>query len=125
MERFIKFRVQIVIGFAIYVGILVTGYSIYQGNEYNEMMSSLTMILLGFFAGVIEYAIFSGGTGKPDYDYRRFIPIYFGILILVALIGPILMIVFPNDGFELAGVVFIVTGMTLTAKHFKSKDELE
>ena len=125
MERFIRYRIRFLIGFLVYIIIFVIGYSVYQGRTNEELLISVLMIILGLFAGVIECAIMSGKVKTKEYNYRVIMPVYFVLLFLAVVFGPIMTIILSSNGYELAGVVFVVTGMTLTSRLFLEEDKTQ
>lgn len=118
MEGFVRKRYYFLMGFALYTAFVIIGVSLYRNTPLEEVMITLGLALLGFAIGIIEGVIFSSKKNTKNYDYRKIMPIFIFFIFLFAILGPIVMMLYPSDGLELAGVVFVVAGMTMSSKIF-------
>jgi len=118
MEKFIRNRVYFLMGFILYAMVVVIGISLYDDVPLIDIVVRLGFIFLGVLAGIIEVAIFANRSSTSNFNYRRLMPIFIGLILIFAIVGPVVMTLFHGEGLELGGIAFAVTGMTLTSKVF-------
>jgi hypothetical protein len=120
----IKKRMVFLFLFYCYFVTTIVGKGIYYSVDFNQVMKSLAAVLIGAIVAVIEYFVVSGRS-KKKYSYGMFGLMFVCGLLIIALVGPIIFLFYPVRLLEVAGLTFVVTGISLTLDCFLPLDKVE
>lgn len=118
MIKIVYYRYHLIGIFAVYYAIVLSVHFFVQGFAFLDIMPRLLMIPVGMFGGFLENLFIMSRKFKRTRDYGTIQPIFLFLLVTIALIGPIVVVLFADEaGFEeIAGLSFVVAGMGLASK---------
>ena len=118
MIKIVFYRYYLIGGFAVYYAIVLLFHFFSLGFELMDIIPRLLMIPVGMFGGFLENLFVMSRSFKRTRDYGVFQPIFLFLLVTIALIGPIVVVLFSDEaGFEeIAGLSFVVAGMGLASR---------
>lgn len=125
MRWFVKNRVLFTILFIVYFLVMITIKDISDGKSFSEIGFRYGLVLLGIVVGIVETSFMVRKYMSNELNQRIIAGIFLSLLLMFAVIGPILFLLFSFDEIETAGFAFIITGMTLTSKVIIKPDEEE
>lgn len=124
MEWIVKNRMLIMFCFLGYYCLILVGQGLYKGFDIDVVFGSLSMVLLGLIAAFVEHSILFGKSRKKI-EYGLFIPIFIIFLFVVSILGPVLFFFFFTiDYLQIAGLAFIIAGMSMALEFLVPVDEV-
>ena len=96
MIKIVFYRYYLIGGFAVYYAIVLLFHFFSLGFELMDIIPRLLMIPVGMFGGFLENLFVMSRSFKRTRDYGVFQPIFLFLLVTIALIGPIVVVLFSD-----------------------------